>query len=101
MVAGEETSPLLMALTLADLGIAVGWEHSPFGAGFINPDVTVQLNRYPVGEWLLFASRVHAAANGVGFCETVLSDDHGLIGRILQTLVETPEDWVDPFAGRQ
>ena len=27
---------------------------------------------------------------GVGFCETVLSDDAGPFGRVLQTLVEAP-----------
>ena len=97
VVRGEVTSPLLMALTLSDLGIAVGWDHAPSGSGFINPDVTVQLNRYPIGEWLLFASRVHASSQGVGFCETVLSDDHGSFGRVLQSLVETPEGWSDPF----
>jgi hypothetical protein len=92
VVEGEPTSTLLSALTLSDLGIAVGWEHSPTGAAFINPDVTVQLNRYPVGEWVLLASRVHAAPHGVAFCETVLSDDAGLFGRVLQTLVEAPEE---------
>lgn len=90
VVDGEATSPLLNVLALSDLGIAVGWDHSPSGADFINPDVTVQLNRYPVNEWVLLASRVHGAASGVGFCETVLSDDAGLFGRVLQTLVEAP-----------
>ena len=92
VVEGEPTSSLLAVLTLSDLGIAVGWEQSPSGAAFINPDVTVQLNRYPVGEWVLLASRAHAAPHGVGFCETVLSDDAGLFGRVLQTLVEAPEE---------
>jgi acyl-coenzyme A thioesterase PaaI-like protein len=96
VVAGEATSNLLAVLTLSDLGVAVGWEPAPSGAGFINADVTVQLHRYPVTEWVLMASRVHASALGVGFCETVLSDDAGLFGRVLQTLVETPEDWSTP-----
>lgn len=96
VVAGETTSPLLTVLTLADLGMAVGWEPAPSGAGFINSDVTVQIHRYPVTEWVLMASRVHAGRNGVGFCETVLSDDAGLFGRVLQTLVETPDDWTTP-----
>ena len=96
IVDGERTSPTLAMMTLADFGIAVGWQRSPSGAGFINPDVTLQLNRPPHGEWVLMASRVHAAASGVGFCETVLSDDAGLFGRILQTLVETPEELTLP-----
>ena len=36
-------------------------------------------------------SRVHASHHGVGFCETVLSDDSGAFGRVLQTLVEAPD----------
>lgn len=92
VVAGEPTSPTLAMMTLADFGIAVGWQRSPSGAGVINPDVTLQLNRPPIGGWVLMASRVHAGPSGMGFCETVLSDDAGLFGRILQTLVETPQE---------
>jgi len=91
VVAGEPTSALLSTMTLSDIGIAIGWEPSPSGAAFINPDVTVQINRYPVGPWMLMDSRVHAAPAGVGFCETLLSDDIGPFGRVLQTLVEAPE----------
>lgn len=92
VVAGEPTSPSLALMTMSDLGIAVGWQRSPSGAGFINPDVTLQINRPLRGEWVLMASRVHASAAGVGFAETVLSDDDGLFGRVLQTLVETPAE---------
>ena len=78
-------------MTLSDLGAAVGWDHSPSGAAFINADVTLQINRYPVGPWVLMDSRVHASHDGIGFMETVVSDDTGPLGRVLQTLVETPE----------
>jgi acyl-coenzyme A thioesterase PaaI-like protein len=91
VVAGEVTSGLLAIMTLADVGIAVGWEPSPRGAAFINADVTVQLNRYPTGPWVLMDSRVHASPGCVGFCETLLSDDGGPFGRVLQTLVEAPD----------
>jgi Acyl-CoA thioesterase C-terminal domain len=93
VVAGEPTSGSLTTMTLSDFGIAVGWEPSPTGAAFINPDVTVQINRYPIGVWVLMDSRVHASRDGVGFCETVLSDDRGPFGRVLQTLVEAPESF--------
>jgi hypothetical protein len=90
VVAGEVTSATLGVVALSDMGVAVGWESSPSGAAFINPDVTLQLHRVPIGPWVLMDSRVHASPNGVGFCETVLSDDAGPCGRILQTLVEAP-----------
>lgn len=92
VVAGEPTSPSLALMAMADLGVAVGWQRSPAGAAFINPDLTLQLNRPMQGEWVLMASRVHASAAGVGFCETVLSDDAGLFGRVLQSQVEAPEE---------
>ena len=47
VVEGEPTSGLLSIMALSDVGIAVGWEPSPTGAAFINPDVTLQVNRYP------------------------------------------------------
>ncbi len=92
VVAGEPTSPSLALIAMADLGVAVGWQRSPAGAAFINPDLTLQVNRPMQGEWVLMASRVHASAGGVGFCETVLSDDAGLFGRVLQSQVEAPEE---------
>jgi len=92
VVAGEPTSPTLALVAMADLGVAVGWERSPRGAAFINPDLTLQMNRPMQGEWVLMAARVHASAGGVGFCETVLSDDAGIFGRVLQSQVEAPEE---------
>jgi len=99
VVAGQHTSPTLAMMTLSDFGIAVGWQRSPHGADFINADVTLQLNRPPMGPWVLFASRVHASAAGYGFCETVLGDDAGLFGRILQSLVEAPPSLGSPGQG--
>ncbi len=99
VVADQSTSPTLAMMTLADFGIAVGWQRSEAGADFINADVTLQLNRPPVGPWVLFASRVHASAAGYGFCESVLADDAGLFGRILQSLVEAPPTLGSPGQG--
>lgn len=99
VVDGQETSPTLAMMTLSDFGIAVGWQRSPGGADFINADVTLQINRPPIGPWVLFASRVHASAAGYGFCETVLADDAGLLGRILQSLVEAPPTLGSPGQG--
>jgi len=90
LVAGEATTPFQQAATISDLGIAVGWDHSPAGYPLINCDVTVQLSRYPIGEWLLLRSRLVRANDGVAFAETELSDDHGHIGWVLQSLVENP-----------
>ena len=89
---GDEFDPLTFVATMADLGIAAGWEESPSGAPYINPDLTLQLARYPRGEWLCFESRTHPAGHGIAYCETRLWDDHGPIGRVLQTMIEANRD---------
>lgn len=90
VVVGHSLTPLQRVATLSDLGAAVGWEWSPSGAAFINPDVTLQLARYPQGEWVCLDSRTSADLAGIGFCETVLWDDLGTFGRVLQSQVESP-----------
>ena len=92
VVEGQRPSPLGRITALCDLGIAVGWDHAPSGASFINPDVTLQLSRYPIGDWVLFDSRSHVSSGGLGFCETRLGDEAGPFGRVLQTLVEAPTE---------
>jgi hypothetical protein len=90
VVVGHPLTPLQRVATLSDLGAAVGWDWSPSGAAFINPDVTMQLKRYPIGDWVCLDSRTSADSMGIGFCETILWDDHGQFGRVLQSQVESP-----------
>lgn len=90
LLAGSPTSPLVAVATLADLAAAAGYEISPTGTASINPDLTLQLNRYPVGPWIAIDARNHRALHATGFNEAHLYDDSGPFGRILQSLVETP-----------
>jgi acyl-coenzyme A thioesterase PaaI-like protein len=90
LVAGEPTSRFAALAALSDLGAAVGWQYTPSGASLINPDVTLQLNRLPVDEWVLLDAHNHAGGDDVAFNEVVLSDRLGSVGRVLQTLVESP-----------
>lgn len=99
VVAGDPTSPTLAMMALSDFGIAVGWQRSRSGADLINADVTLQLNRPPIGPWVLFASRVHHSPAGYAFCETVLGDDAGLFGRVLQSLLQAPPTLGSPGQG--
>jgi hypothetical protein len=85
VVAGSPLTPLQQIACTADLGAAVGWEEQ-----MINTDVTLHLSRYPRGPWLLFASRAELSDDGLGLMDTVVSDDAGLFGRILQSQVESP-----------
>ena len=89
LMAGEETSPFGRAATVADLAAAAGWESAPDGSSYINPDITLQLARYPVGPWLALAARTQRSGQGAGYIDAVVHDDEGPIGRILQSLVGT------------
>jgi acyl-coenzyme A thioesterase PaaI-like protein len=88
VVAGEETSPLMRVAAAADFGngvsAVVDWNG---GWMFINPDLTIHLSRYPVGEWVALDAVTHASDDGVGFAESALYDEQGRIGRSVQSLL--------------
>ncbi|MEL7209499.1 MAG: hypothetical protein AAGK32_14885, partial [Actinomycetota bacterium] len=90
LLAGTATSPFVATATLADLAAAVGWERGPDEASYINADVTLQLTRPPSGPWLAFDAGLVRSVDGLGFNLAVLHDDHGPIGRVLQSLVASP-----------
>jgi hypothetical protein len=89
LVAGESTSRWAATATLSDLVAAAAWEEAPEGESFINADVTLQLNRLPAGEWLFLDARSHVAG-AVGLNEALLADHLGPLGRVLQTIVQSP-----------
>ena len=90
LVAGEPTSRWAATATLSDLVAAAAWEEAPGGGSFINADVTLQLNRLPAGEWMYLDARSHASGGAVGFNEALLADHLGPLGRVLQTVVQSP-----------
>ncbi len=90
LMAGQPLTPLVMAATVADLAAAAGWEHEPDQPAFINPDLSLHLNRYPQGPWICIDARNHRSAGAVAFNEATFSDDRGPFGRVLQSLVEAP-----------
>lgn len=89
LVSGHALSPIQMLATVSDLGNAVGWDLSLRGEPMVNPDVTLQLFRYPVGEWVCLESNSRSTPAGVGMMETRLWDGHGQIGRVLSTTMES------------
>ena len=76
--------------TVSDLAAAAGWEETPDGGSYINPDVTLQLLRLPRGAWIGVDARVVHGGNRAAMLDADLLDDHGRIGRVLQSLVEAP-----------
>jgi hypothetical protein len=87
LVAGEEPTPLQRVLVTADVGNGVSASLDYRRYLFINVDLTVHLERMPVGEWVCVDAQTLPQPNGIGTAESVLSDEDGRIGRALQTLL--------------
>jgi hypothetical protein len=88
LVEGEETSPLCRVAAVADFGNGVSWVlNAGEGYSYINPDLTVYVHRLPVSEWVCLDAVTHVQASGVGLAESTLYDEHGVIGRALQSLI--------------
>jgi Acyl-CoA thioesterase C-terminal domain/Acyl-CoA thioesterase N-terminal domain len=90
LVAGEQPSPLQRLAAAADFpnGIATPL---PWGEYvFINPDLTLYVEREPVGEWICLDARMRVLDGGGGLSEAVLYDERGRVGRSLQSLYVAP-----------
>jgi hypothetical protein len=85
LVHSEHPSPLCRVLIAADSGNGVSAALDFRTWRFINPDLTVYLLRYPVGEWVALEAST-TAADGVGLADTTLHDEQGPIGRSAQAL---------------
>ncbi len=84
---GIALSPFERAAACADFGNGIG-AALPFEAyRFVNADLTIQLHRLPVGEWVCLDAVTYPDAGGVGTAESVLYDARGRIGRALQSLL--------------
>ena len=57
---------------------------------FINPDLTLYIERPPVGEWVALEARTLIASEGIGTAESILYDERGRVGRATQALFVAP-----------
>lgn len=87
LVAGEEPSPLQRLAAAGDFGNGISAVLSWDDHVFINPDLTVYLDRQPRGEWICLQAETRVIAEGIGMAESVLFDARGRVGRASQTLV--------------
>jgi hypothetical protein len=87
VVAGETPSPLQRVAAAADFGNGVSTVLPRGQYLFINPDLSIHLHRYPVGEWVALDARSRAEDAGVGLAMCDLHDEVGAIGRSVQTLL--------------
>jgi hypothetical protein len=87
LVAGEAIGPLARVLIAADSGNGVSSALDYRRFIFINPDLTVNLHRYPEGEWVCLEAESTVSRRGVGLAASALYDLRGPIGRASQSLL--------------
>jgi hypothetical protein len=90
LLPGEDVAPMSRALLLADSGSGISMALDPRRFIFINVDLTVILQRDPVGEWVRLDSVSSMGGTGTGLAETQLSDTSGFVGTGIQTLLVSP-----------
>jgi hypothetical protein len=86
LVAGEAPSPYSRVAVAADSGNGVSAALDFAKYVFVNCDLTVNLLRRPVGEWICLEARSWLGGNSCGLAESALYDEAGLIGRATQSL---------------
>jgi hypothetical protein len=88
----EEPSAYQRVAVAADSGNGIS-AILDFGRySFLNLDLTINLLRKPVGEWVCLDARTCLGPNGCGLAESTLYDVHGLIGRATQSLAIRARD---------
>ena len=87
VLAAETPSPLQRLVAAADFGNGVS-ATLPFDRwSFINPDITVHIERPPAGEWIGLDAVTRVSDRGSGAASTVLYDERGRVGMGIQHLL--------------
>ncbi|MFL6238273.1 MAG: thioesterase family protein [Actinomycetes bacterium] len=87
VVADEAPTPMQRLVAAADYGNGVS-AVLPFDKWmFVNPDITVHIERPPVGEWIGLDAVTRLSDRGAGTTTTVLYDQTGRVGIAVQHLL--------------
>jgi hypothetical protein len=86
LVEGEDPSAYQRVAVAADSGNGISAVLDFDRYIFVNSDLTINLLRRPLGEWICVDARTLLAPNGCGLAESQLFDETGLIGRATQSL---------------
>jgi hypothetical protein len=89
-VDGEPATPIQRLAAAADFGAGLSGTLPRERYLFINVDLTVYVERRPVGEWICLDSQTRIARDGIGVAESVLYDSRGRVGRATQALLVAP-----------
>ena len=87
LVEGEAISQAMRAVVAADFSNGTASTLDFRAWTYINADLTVNLSRQPVGEWILLDGESWIGPYGAGLAMSRLADRHGYFGRAVQSLV--------------
>lgn len=87
LIAGAAILPAVRVAAAGDFGNGIASELTWEEHTFINPDLTLYLEREPDGEWVALQSTMRVAPGAVAGAESVLWDERGRIGRAVQSLL--------------
>jgi hypothetical protein len=89
LVDGEQPSPLQRLAAAGDFGNGISTPLSWDEYIFINPDLTLYIERAPVGEWICLQSETRVTFGAIGIAQSVLYDRQGRVGHATQALLVT------------
>ena len=92
LLENEEPSVYQRVAVAADSGNGISAILDFARYSFVNVDLTINLLRKPVGEWICLDARTRLGPNGCGLAESMLYDVHGLIGMATQGLAIRARD---------
>lgn len=87
LVEGERPSPLQRLAAAGDFGNGISAVLSWDEYLFINPDLTLYVEREPVGDWICLEAQTRLAPAAGAVAESVLFDERGRVGRAIQALL--------------
>ena len=87
LLPGEENSPMVHAVSAADLASGISAVVDLRTWSFINADLTLIFWRVPQPPWILLAAETHVGDQGTGVATGLLSDLDGPFARCEQTLI--------------
>jgi hypothetical protein len=87
VIAGRKTTGLELLAAAGDFGNGIASVLSWDKHVFINPDLTLYIEREPAGEWVALQSEMRVELGSIAVAESVLWDERGRIGRAVQSLV--------------
>jgi len=87
LIEGSQVSQAMRAVVASDFSNGTSSALDFRQWTFINADLTVNLARQPVGEWMLLDGECWIGPDGAGLAMSRLADQHGYFGRAVQSLV--------------